>query len=55
MTLVAVTPLEAEGEARWRDWQARGAEADQRSARTARRLIAFIALCLTVSLILQVL
>jgi hypothetical protein len=49
---VAVTPI-AEAEIRWRNWQARGAEADRRTAKRMRGLMLLIAVSLAVLLIVQ--
>jgi hypothetical protein len=51
MTLQAAVVTDAEAELRWRNWQARGAKADRRTAKRMRRLTLLIAVALVVWLI----
>ncbi len=44
---------DADADARWRAWQARGAVADRRRTTHVRRLMAVIALALSVWLLVQ--
>ena len=43
MTSQVATVLDPEGEFRWREWQARGAEGDRRTARRMRTVMLLIA------------
>lgn len=43
MTSQVATVLDAEGDLRWRQWQARGAASDRRSARRMRTVMLLIA------------
>lgn len=53
MTVDAASAQESAMEARWREWKARGATSDQRSARIASRVFLLVALALTISLLVQ--
>ena len=43
MTSSVATVLDADGELRWREWQARGAKSDRRTARTMWAVMLLIA------------
>jgi hypothetical protein len=43
MTSQVATVLDVEGDLRWREWQARGAEGDRRTARRMRTVVLLIA------------
>lgn len=49
---LAITPDE-EGEIRWRDWQARGAASDRRTATRMRRLMVFLVAAFAVWFLVQ--
>jgi hypothetical protein len=52
--ITAVAPvLETEADVRWREWQARGDEADRRRAVTMARLITVVSIGLAVALLVQ--
>jgi hypothetical protein len=53
-TQVAIVP-DAEAEIRWRNWQARGAEEDRRTAKRMRGLMLLIAAVLVVWFVVQLL
>jgi hypothetical protein len=50
MTSSVATVLDAEGELRWREWQARGAESDRRTTRRMWTVMLLIAAVLITSL-----
>jgi hypothetical protein len=51
-SLVAILP-DPKADIRWRNWQARGAESDRRTAKRMRRLMLVLATALAVSLLVQ--
>ena len=53
MTNLVATLPDSEADIRWRNWQARGAENDRRTAMRMRRLMLIIATALAVGLFLQ--
>jgi hypothetical protein len=53
MTNLAATLHASEADIRWRNWQARGAESDRRTATKMRRLMFVIATALAVWLFVQ--
>ena len=53
MTLQAGAAPDPQADLRWREWQARGAEADRRQAVAAGRLTMLIALGLAIWLFVQ--
>ena len=53
MTNLFATLPDSEADIRWRNWQARGAESDRRTATRMRRLMLVIATALAVWLFVQ--
>ena len=53
MTNLVATLPDSEADVRWRNWQARGAESDRRTATRMRMLMAVIATALAVWLLVQ--
>jgi hypothetical protein len=54
MTSHAATVTKAEADIRWRDWQARGAEIDRRTAKRMARLMLLIAIGSAIWLFVQI-
>jgi len=53
MTNPAVTLQPSDTDIRWRDWQARGAEGDRRTAARMRKLMLVIVAALVVAFLVQ--
>ncbi len=53
MTNLVATVTDSEAHIRWRNWQARGAESDRRTATRMRKLIVLIVAALVVWFVVQ--
>jgi hypothetical protein len=53
MTALVAPVVDREADVRWREWQARGDEADRRRAATMVRLITVISIGLAIGLLVQ--
>jgi len=53
MTTLVASALESDADVRWREWQARGDDADRRRAATMVRLITFLSIGLGIGLLVQ--
>lgn len=53
MTIVTTVPADLAADVRWRDWQARGAASDRRTAARMRKVMLLIVAALIVWLVVQ--